>query len=133
MHGHMAAAALPAAAGRMANITKLSTVVKLIEKCEAWKHGSAEFFGQLSFIIPMSGYGQLDGRECIPYDRGHLAHQTSCSTGVCYALELHETGSSWTLEPEIKEKEVEKRFFRNKAEGVLYRGGCPREDRERQV
>ena len=33
----------------------------------------------------------------------------ACSTGVCYALELHETGSSWTLEPEIEEKEVEER------------------------
>ena len=32
----------------------------------------------------------------------------TCS-GVCYALELHETGSSWTLEPEIEEKEVEER------------------------
>ena len=32
-----------------------------------------------------------------------------CSTGVCYALELHETGSSWTLEAETKEKEVEER------------------------
>ena len=45
-----------------------------------------------------------------------------CSTGVCYALELHETGSSWTLEPEIKEKEVEERFFRNKYIGEVVPG-----------
>ena len=41
--------------------------------------------------------------------RGACAGGLPCSTGVCYALELHETGSSWTLEPEIKEKEVEER------------------------
>ena len=41
----------------------------------------------------------------------HWVQKRSATTGVCYALELHETGSSWTLGPEIKEKEVEERFL----------------------